>query len=339
MAQKKNKQSDEGGAVKEGAQAEPKKSAAQPTAQKVKKSKTPKTPSPKALEEPSGTPAKKSKPAESKPEAKAKAAKAAESQAPETTAAKAKKEKPAELGKAQIQKLSALAPSFAEPLDRRVADILFEAREMEAVLEKLGEELIEKSLLSPELVAALPERRKLVEIAEDAWSRARSSLMSDDQKALRKEAERLKRDMMAALRYFLRKAENSEEIDKRLDAIAEGTGLADLVSDLRQLSGLLDEYAEALAKADLPKKASTRALVLADALNGSASVFSASAEAQKAMDLRNRAFWWLREILDEVRAASRYVFRDHPKKLALFRPVQKRRLKAKPAQGTGNEGK
>lgn len=238
------------------------------------------------------------------------------------------------LAKQHISALKALGADYAEPLDRRVAEVLYETRELEAVLEKLGKELMGKSLLTAEMIEALPVRRKVLETAEDLWSREKSAAMSGDQKELRKEAERLKRDIMAALRYFLRNASNGAEIEKRLDAIAEGTGLADLVSDLRQLSGLVEEHEAALSKADLPKKAASRALSLSDALSGSVKAYSDNDEAQKAIDLRNRAFWWLRDVVDEVRAAGRYVYRDHPKKLALFRPAQKRRSPAKkPAEG------
>lgn len=267
---------------------------------------------------------KKEKAAKAEPEKQAEPA-------PADSAKEPKKKKAAGLSKTQAETLKALEAAYSAPLDRRVSDVVYEARVLEDVLEKLGAELCEKSMLTPGQCGELAERRRLLEAAEDVWSRARTTRMSDDQKALRKEAEQLKRDMMEALRYFLRKDKNGESIERRLDAIAEGSGLIDLIGDLRQLSGMVDEFAAALVKADLPKKASARALVLSDGLHSSSALSSADDEAAIAIDMRNRAFWWLRELLDEVRAAGRYVYRDHPKKLLLFRQVQRRRAKPKAA--------
>ncbi|HEY8076838.1 MAG TPA: hypothetical protein VIF62_22080, partial [Labilithrix sp.] len=112
-------------------------------------------------------------------------------------------------------------------------------------------------------------------------------------------------------------------VQKRVDAIQEGRGIADLVDDLLKLADLVEENASRLRKADLPKDASNRARSLAESIGQSAAARPVERSGGQAgadlLALRNRAFWYLREAMDAVRDAGRYVFRNEPKKVALFR--------------------
>ncbi len=98
-----------------------------------------------------------------------------------------------------------------------------------------------------------------------------------------------------------------------------GTGLADLIDDLKKLAALLDENQKALARADLPKHPADRARGLAESLSRGSADRGVDPVGAAAMSLRNRAFWWLREAMDAVRSAGRYVYRKQPKLLVAFR--------------------
>ncbi|WP_437801934.1 hypothetical protein [Sorangium sp. So ce693] len=217
---------------------------------------------------------------------------------------------------AQRQELLDLDPAYEAPIDHPVSDTLQEARELEVALGKLGKEIYKKSRLSKEVGTSISARRELLAAAESAWTEVRTLPLSSDLRAQRKDAEALKRDAIAALRYFLAA---DEEVERRVDGIVLGTGVADLVSDLSQLAELLEQHRDALARADLPKRAPERARELAAALSSGAAERAVDPQGNAAMALRNRAFWWLREAMDDIRAAGRYVYRDERKVLALFR--------------------
>lgn len=217
---------------------------------------------------------------------------------------------------AQRQELLDLDPAYEAPIDHPVADTLQEAREIAVALSKLGKEIYKKSRLSKEVGASISARRDLLAAAESAWTEVRTLPLSSDLRAQRKDAEALKRDAIAALRYFLAA---DEDVERRVDGIVLGAGVADLVSDLNQLAELLEKHHAKLTRADLPKRAPERARELAEALGSGSAERTVDPEGNAAMALRNRAFWWLREAMDEIRAAGRYVYRDERKVLALFR--------------------
>ena len=126
-------------------------------------------------------------------------------------------------------------------------------------------------------------------------------------------------------------AANDATVQKRVDAIQEGTGLADTVDDLTRLAELMSEQATVLKKADLPKNAAARAKELAGLLPMEAASQASDEQASELISLRNRAFWHLRDAMDEIRAAGRYAFRAEPRLVVRFRGTRtpgSRRAKA-----------
>jgi hypothetical protein len=226
------------------------------------------------------------------------------------------RKKRSSLTAAQREMLLALEDSYEDAIDHPVVETLQEARELEAAERKLGKELYKKSSLTKVAGRSLHERRELLGTAEAEWTDVRARTLTSNVRDAREEAEKLKRDAIAALRHFRRK---DEGVQRRLDAIVPGTGVADLVDDLGKLAELMDEHAVALQKAELPRNAAKRARVLADVLGEGSADRAVDPDGAQAMALRNRAFWWLREAMDEIRSAGRYVYRNDPKLLALFR--------------------
>ena len=106
-----------------------------------------------------------------------------------------------------------------------------------------------------------------------------------------------------------------------LDHIQEGTGLDDLVQDLRDLIAFLTRYKAALtaigAKPDAKK---AQAAKLADALGDNvASRRTGDRNESAALDMRDRAATYLLEAMREIRAAGTYAFRKRPEICARFR--------------------
>lgn len=155
-----------------------------------------------------------------------------------------------------------------------------------------------------------------LEALEKAWGAARTGVkLTATQRKLRDEAETLDSKLVAGGRWGCRK---DEEAQKVLTLIADGGGLVDTVQDLRALVVFWAAHPTELGKTDITAKDLTRATYLADTLDAAAAVESASVEAARALDLRNRAFWGSDELAKEIREGGRYAFREEPRVAAKF---------------------
>ena len=195
-----------------------------------------------------------------------------------------------------------------------ITALLADARELFTVARRSGTKLV-RAGLDRRFLEELPHRIELVERAQKAWERQRSRTEPATLQRTREDAQQLKTDMLAAGRYVLR---NDSSAQRQLDQIAEGEGLEDLIADLRALAGFWTKRSVQLASSDLAKDAPERALALASRLT-LASRGAAEASHAEAHSHRNRALALLDEAVHEVRSAGRYVFRDAPERLALFR--------------------
>src|SRR5512133_3853811 len=86
---------------------------------------------------------------------------------------------------AQRAELLALDPAFDAPIDRNVAETQQEARDLESVLEKLGKEIYAGSNLEKAVGGSLAARRKLLEVAEGAWTEHRNAALSKSLREVR----------------------------------------------------------------------------------------------------------------------------------------------------------
>ncbi|HEX4449194.1 MAG TPA: hypothetical protein VH044_20790 [Polyangiaceae bacterium] len=233
--------------------------------------------------------------------------------------------------------LDGLDAAYADKPDLPVANILQEARELGATMDKLGSDLVKGSDLAKGAAKDLDARRARLDVAEAVWSATRSRGTPTVITAAREDGESQKRDAFEALRYYLR---DEGEVQLRLDEIAQGSGDADLVDDLKKLADLLEESGPALANADLPKKAPDALRAAAEALSGLAADRAVDPVSTKAQDLRNRAYWHLRHLMDEIRAAGRYVYRRDKKLVTAFRAslTRARARRRHPGGSTGSTG-
>lgn len=223
---------------------------------------------------------------------------------------------PTELTAADKAALAALDETYAVLPDLPVANITHEARELAVIFKKLGAQLVKKSDVGKDAGKELALRLSRLERAEAGWSAARQIRTPKELLALRKRAEKVKRDAFEALRYF---AKRLPEVQTRLKAIAAGTGDADLIDDLKRLAELVAEHGSLLTKAELPANPATALDDLAKELSQAVADRDVSPEAIDAIGLRNQAYWHLREHMDDVRDAGNYVFRADPANRALFR--------------------
>jgi hypothetical protein len=170
-----------------------------------------------------------------------------------------------------------------------------------------------------DLVLTLPARIAALRNAEARWRIVRSRRAPRDLARLRGEATLLRRDVLAAARFFLRADPDAQ---RELDAFAEGDSLAELSEDLRALADFIRRHADGLALLDYPHgalAAATRADQLARALSRGASAELVDEAAAEALAHRNRTFVLLDDAVREIRAAARYALRGEPEALAAFR--------------------
>jgi len=226
------------------------------------------------------------------------------------------------LSAANTTRLDALAEPYARPPDASIAATAQDARALFAIATKKRAPLLLRSRLDAKLLASLPVRRALLEATERAWSRARVAALPAARRKEREEAEALRSDALAALRYF---CADDDALQREVDDIRLGEGMPDLIEDLGRAAALLVEHAAHLKKADLAggvNAAAKRATALADALGATDAETATDAASALLLSRRNRAFWHLADATRAVRNAGAYVFRRDPTTLALFRDTR-----------------
>ncbi|MFV0267234.1 MAG: hypothetical protein ACK5HT_08865 [Draconibacterium sp.] len=118
----------------------------------------------------------------------------------------------------------------------------------------------------------------------------------------------LRDDLMASLRFAYRK---DEALLSRVSAITEGSGHADMIQDLNDIAVLGGAYPDPLTAIgfdlDQLDVAATRADELADLL---AEANGDKADPNQSKLIRDKAYTHLKALVDEIREAGKYVFRN-----------------------------
>lgn len=168
-----------------------------------------------------------------------------------------------------------------------------------------------------EAIEQLPIAMGAAQAAESAWRAVYSPRRHEDVVALEEQAAKLRADAIAALRWNLRQDRIAQGT---LDAIQEGMGSADLAQDLDALAVLIEQHTGAF-KNDKTFDAKERAQAcrerskeLRDTLSGT----RADLTRPEAKELRDRAYTYADDLLDDVKEAARYAFRDEPELLVRF---------------------
>ena len=183
--------------------------------------------------------------------------------------------------------------------------------------------------LDPDLVDYLLEKAGAFREAQSKWA-STQNLKEDavvEWKTLAPGFFEMRDDVASDLAYAFRK---NEDLLKRVNTIKEGTGNADLVQDLNDLSVLGKDNPEPLklinfdfTKLDLAAQTSDEAAGILGRANGEL------LSSNEVKIVRDKAYTYLKETVDEIRDCGKYVFRKNPERLQGYRSnyMRKQNLK------------
>jgi hypothetical protein len=199
-------------------------------------------------------------------------------------------------------------------------------RQDKLVAEQLGKVGVDDAALDAVELAA-----KAAERAEILCRYVLFGVKSEEAQARVALAERVRGEVLAAARFNLRR---DRKAMATIRGIAQGRGLLDLSKDL----GLCDEFLvnyEGAFDADETFDAA-EALKQCRALKSELDAMLSSQDdalaRQRALDLRNRAWTHLDDLLDDLREAGRYALRAHPKLRRAFASAYTRRANSRRAR-------
>jgi hypothetical protein len=165
------------------------------------------------------------------------------------------------------------------------------------------------------LVLSLPVRAGACREAQSLWNKERNTRQEAEQawKEQAPAAFDLRDQLLHDFRFAFRK---SEGLLKRIDEIAQGNTNSDMVQDLNDLAALGKANAALLApinfdltKLDLAADLSDRMGDLLGATNGERK------EVSEAMVIRDKAFTFLKLVVDEIRECGKFIFWRNPDRL------------------------
>ena len=169
--------------------------------------------------------------------------------------------------------------------------------------------------ITTDMINDLPVRAGACREAQSVWNKDyRSQQEAQKQWAEQApEAYAFRDDLLASLRFSYRK---DDALLSRVSAITDGSGHADMIQDLNDIAvlgrdnpGPLTAIGFDLTQLDL---AATRADELADLL---AEANGDKADPNESKIIRDKAYTYMKALVDEIREAGKYVFRKDKNRL------------------------
>jgi hypothetical protein len=180
-------------------------------------------------------------------------------------------------------------------------------------------EILETCDLDLNLIDDLEIRASALRAAQVNWVQVRkeSTEIEEKWRKLSKEAFELRDELLHFCRYAYRNDKSAMHI---VYHVAEGFTNTDMVQDLSHMAGLIVLKPDAFTAVGGDVEKATRAQTLAEecgAMLGSVNNDKANAD-KHSKDMRDRAFTYLKEAMDAIRNAGRFVFYKDADKEALY---------------------
>jgi hypothetical protein len=168
---------------------------------------------------------------------------------------------------------------------------------------------LKKVGVSDERLAIFPVAVLAARQAQAVWTRVRGRQSTETFEETMERGQNLRRRMLKSCGWNLRR---NRKVQATLDLIREGDSTPDLAQDLHDLAGLVENNEPAFVKDqtfDAPAVAA-EAREVSGKLMGGKSAYYHSFNKTQAKDLRDRAFTFLNDLVDEMRHAGTYAFDD-----------------------------
>lgn len=172
--------------------------------------------------------------------------------------------------------------------------------------------------LTREFIDSLLIRSGALQEAESLWLNQRDGKEETHIKwsMASKSGYELRDIILHSFRYAYRQ---SEDIHRKLKIIGYGNSHADMIQDLNDLAVIGREHSEELIKINFDMPLLEQAKALSASLGKILADAKASEKTNDAKDLRDRAFSYLKEVVDEIRAAGQSIFWRSPERLKGYR--------------------
>lgn len=181
--------------------------------------------------------------------------------------------------------------------------------------------------LTDELIEELKPRAGALRQAESDWFKERYTKEDAERTWLAesKDAYELRDQLLHHFHFAYRKA---PDLANRVSAIAEGSGHADMIQDLNDLAVLGNEYSEYLIAINFDLNLLTEAAETADRLSEVLALANAEDSGHSTVELRNRAYTYLKEVVDEIRTTGQYLFWRNAERLKGYASNYRRKMKS-----------
>ncbi|QGY46171.1 hypothetical protein GM418_21630 [Maribellus comscasis] len=169
--------------------------------------------------------------------------------------------------------------------------------------------------ITSDMINDLPVRAGACREAQSIWNKDYRSQQEAQKEWAEQapEAYAFRDDLLASLRFAYRK---DDALLSRVSAITDGSGHADMIQDLNDIAVLGRENPDPLTAIGFeltqPDLAATRADELADLL---AEANGDKADPNESKIIRDKAYTYLKALVDEIREAGKYVFRKDKNRL------------------------
>jgi len=165
------------------------------------------------------------------------------------------------------------------------------------------------------LVEDMPARVGALARAQSLWIGERNT--REEAERLWRErspiAYKLRNDLLRDFRFAYRK---DEDLVKKVRSIAEGSSHASMIQDLNDLVALGEKYPNQLTAINFDMTLLDQADQMADEMSTLyAGAIAERAEYSEAKKMRDKAYTYLKEAVDEIYAFGRYVFNENEERL------------------------
>ena len=232
-----------------------------------------------------------------------------------------------------IAELSAITPEDVKNPSIPVSVYIQEAEDLKVWAEEDKAVLI-KHGLDWKFVQAIPIRAGALREAQSLWNKVFRSQEEAEKEWLEKApgAFELRDSLLSAFRYAFRK---DEALLAKVALVAEGATREDMIQDLNDLAVLGKDNLPLLQAIKMePAKltlAATTSDEMAELLAGAK---SETGSVPEKLEIRNKAYTYLKEAVDEVRACGKYAFAGDKSRLKGYRSEFIRKYNTKSSSET-----